>query len=173
MDYFDVTETFPKFIKFNSEYNNHIHHCIISFTSDWLFPTIENKEIVKILNKEGKRVSFTEIESDKGHDSFLLNVPELYRTIAGFLDGSIAFFDAALWHAVGRSSKKSRWGVFNMYGPWFMKPYYDFGCMFTDKKFESMTPLQQQLLHYDSRPVPNIDAGFATLRRVRDKLATR
>lgn len=87
--------------------------------------------------------------------------------------GSIAFFDAALWHAVGRSSKKSRWGVFNMYGPWFMKPYYDFGCMFTDKKFESMTPLQQQLLHYDSRPVPNIDAGFATLRRVRDKLAIR
>ena len=85
--------------------------------------------------------------------------------------GSIAFFDAALWHAVGKSGKKSRWGVFNMYGPWFMKPYYDFSCMFTDKQFDSMTPLQRQLLHYDSRPVPNVDAGFATLRRVRDKLA--
>ena len=85
--------------------------------------------------------------------------------------GSIAFFDAALWHAVGKSSKNSRWGVFNMYGPWFMKPYYDFSCMFTDEQFESMTPLQRQLLHYDSRPVPNIDAGFATLRRIRDKLA--
>ena len=88
MDYFDVTETFPKIMKFNGEYNNHIHHCIISFTSDWLFPTRENKEIVKILNKEGKRVSFTEIESDKGHDSFLLAVPELYRAISGFLDGN-------------------------------------------------------------------------------------
>ena len=85
--------------------------------------------------------------------------------------GSMAFFDAALWHAVGKSSTKSRWGVFNMYGPWFMKPYYDFSAMFTDEEFESMTPLQRQLLHYDSRPVPNIDAGFATLRRVRDKLA--
>lgn len=86
--------------------------------------------------------------------------------------GSIAFFDAALWHAVGKTSNKSRWGVFNMYGPWFMKPYYDFGVMFSDEQFEAMTPLQRQLLHYDSRPVPNVDAGLATLRRVRDKLAT-
>ena len=74
--------------------NDHIHHCIISFTSDWLFPTKENKEIVKILNKEGKKVSFTEIESDKGHDSFLLNVPDLYKTISGFLSGNYKKFRA-------------------------------------------------------------------------------
>ena len=88
MDYFDVTEEFPKVIKFNEEYNHHIHHCIISFTSDWLFPTNENKEIVKILNQSGRKVSFTEIVTDKGHDSFLLNEPDLYKTISGFLNGN-------------------------------------------------------------------------------------
>ena len=79
---------FPRVIKFNTEDNDHIHHCVISFTSDWLFPTIENKEIVKILNKEGKKVTFTEIETDMGHDSFLLEVPELYKTISGFLNSN-------------------------------------------------------------------------------------
>ena len=59
--------------------------CIISFTSDWLFPTIENKKIVEILNQLGKKVSFTEIQTDKGHDSFLLEEPDLYKTISGFL----------------------------------------------------------------------------------------
>ena len=88
MDYFDVSETFPKIIRFNTDDNSHIHHCVISFTSDWLFPTNENKEIVKILNQEGKKVSFTEIETDSGHDSFLLDVPELYKTIKNFLNGN-------------------------------------------------------------------------------------
>jgi len=88
MDYFDVTKIFPKSIEFNSEDNSHIHHCIISFTSDWLFPTDENKEIVKILNKHGKKVSFTEIESDRGHDSFLLDVPDFTETVSSFLNGN-------------------------------------------------------------------------------------
>ena len=45
-------------------------------------------EVVKILNNAGKKVSFTEIETDKGHDSFLLNEPDLYKTISGFLNGN-------------------------------------------------------------------------------------
>ena len=53
MDYFDVTESFPKAIKFNSDINKHINYLVISFTSDWLFPTKENLQIVKILNKFG------------------------------------------------------------------------------------------------------------------------
>jgi Homoserine acetyltransferase len=88
MDYFDVTKIFPKSIEFNSQDNSHIHHCIISFTSDWLFPTDENKEIVKILNKHGKKVSFTEIESDRGHDSFLLDVQDFTETVSSFLNGN-------------------------------------------------------------------------------------
>ena len=66
----------------------HINYLIISFTSDWLFPTIENKEIVKKLNYFNRKVSFTEIETDKGHDSFLLDEPDLDLTINGFLESN-------------------------------------------------------------------------------------
>ena len=61
---------------------------MISFTSDWLFPTRENKEIVEILNSLSKNVSFLEIETDKGHDSFLLDEPDLDFAIKGFLESN-------------------------------------------------------------------------------------
>jgi homoserine O-acetyltransferase len=61
--------------------------CLVSFTSDWLFPTSESREIVHALNAVAANVSFVEIESDKGHDAFLLDEPELFATLRGFLDG--------------------------------------------------------------------------------------
>ena len=61
---------------------------IISFTSDWLYPTQENKDIVIALNAIGADVGFVEIESDKGHDSFLLNVPDFLNALKNFLDKS-------------------------------------------------------------------------------------
>jgi len=88
MDYFDLTESFSKSVEFSSIPNKHINYLIISFTSDWLFPTKENKQIVDILNYNARKVSFTEIETDKGHDSFLLDEPELDLTISGFLDSN-------------------------------------------------------------------------------------
>src|SRR5204862_8325926 len=45
--------------------------CIISFTSDWLFPTSESRALVHALNAVAANVSFVEIETDKGHDAFL------------------------------------------------------------------------------------------------------
>jgi homoserine O-acetyltransferase len=57
----------------------------VSFTSDWLFPTAEIKTVVKALNAAGASVSFVEIETPGGHDAFLLDEPELYATIRGFL----------------------------------------------------------------------------------------
>ena len=88
MDYFDITESFPKSVEFSSKNNKHINYLVISFTSDWLFPTKENKQIVNILNYHARKVSFTEIETDKGHDSFLLDEPEFDLTISGFLDSN-------------------------------------------------------------------------------------
>ena len=85
MDYFDLEKKFSDMIQFSPKQNSHINYLIISFTSDWLFPTIENKEIVKILNYYTRNISFLEIETDKGHDSFLLDEPELDFTIKGFL----------------------------------------------------------------------------------------
>ena len=88
MDYFDVSESFPKSIKNNFDSNKHINYLVISFTSDWLFPTKENLQIVEILNQNICKVSFTEIQTDKGHDSFLLNEPELDRSLMGFLNSN-------------------------------------------------------------------------------------
>jgi homoserine O-acetyltransferase len=59
--------------------------CLVSFTSDWLFPTEESRSIVHALNAAGVSVSFVEIETDRGHDAFLLDEPELFGAIDGFL----------------------------------------------------------------------------------------
>jgi len=88
MDYFDLEKNFSASIEFSPTPNQHIRYLIISFTSDWLFPTSENIKIVKTLNYFRRNVSFTEIETDKGHDSFLLDEPELDLTIKGFLDNN-------------------------------------------------------------------------------------
>ena len=88
MDYFDLEKKFSTAIEFSPIPNQHIRYLIISFTSDWLFPTSENRKIVKTLNYFTRNVSFTEIETDKGHDSFLLDEPELDSIIKGFLDNN-------------------------------------------------------------------------------------
>ena len=59
--------------------------CLVSFTSDWLFPTEESRAVVHALNAAGASVSFVEIETDRGHDAFLLDEPELFSAINGFL----------------------------------------------------------------------------------------
>jgi homoserine O-acetyltransferase len=61
--------------------------CVISFSSDWLYPTSGNRAIVRALNRAAANVSFVEIESDKGHDAFLLDEPDFHRTLAGFVAG--------------------------------------------------------------------------------------
>lgn len=60
--------------------------CIISFSSDWLFPTFENKHIAHALNAAAANVSFVEIETDRGHDAFLLDEPEMFAAVRGFLN---------------------------------------------------------------------------------------
>ena len=62
--------------------------CVASFTSDWLYPTSESRQVVHALNAVAANVSFVEIESDKGHDAFLLDEPELHDTILGFIGAS-------------------------------------------------------------------------------------
>jgi len=59
--------------------------CVVSFTSDWHFPTEESRALVHALNASGASVSFVEIETDKGHDAFLLDEPELFGAIGGFI----------------------------------------------------------------------------------------
>jgi homoserine O-acetyltransferase len=62
-----------------------VRFCVFSFTSDWLYPTSESRSIVRALNVAGARTSFLEIQSDKGHDAFLLDEPVLRSALGGFL----------------------------------------------------------------------------------------
>jgi homoserine O-acetyltransferase len=61
--------------------------CLVSFSSDWLFPTAQSRAIARALNGTAANVSFVEIDSDKGHDAFLLDEPDFFTTLAGFLSG--------------------------------------------------------------------------------------
>ncbi len=61
--------------------------CLVSFDSDWLFPTAQSRIVARALNRAGANVSFVEIKSDKGHDAFLLDEPDFHRTLLGFLSG--------------------------------------------------------------------------------------
>ena len=88
MDYFDL-EADAGGVLANAFKGCEARVCLVSFTSDWLFPTSESRKIVHALNAVAGNVSFVEIESDKGHDAFLLDEPELDQTIYGFL-GSVA-----------------------------------------------------------------------------------
>jgi homoserine O-acetyltransferase len=63
---------------------------VASFSSDWLFPTAESRAIVRALNAAAANVSFVEIETDKGHDAFLLDEPVFHRALGGFLRGAAA-----------------------------------------------------------------------------------
>ena len=87
MDYFDLSKRFDGNLSKAFEKTN-TKFFIISFTSDWLYPTSENREIVIALNSIGKDVGFAEITSDKGHDSFLLDIPDFLNTIKNFLNTS-------------------------------------------------------------------------------------
>ena len=85
MDYFDLAEEHGGQLSDVFRVNA-ARFCIISFTSDWLFPPVENKRIAHALNAVAARVSFVEIKSDKGHDAFLLDEPEMFATVRGFLN---------------------------------------------------------------------------------------
>ena len=87
MDYFDLAQENGGVLA-NAFKGTPVRYCLISFSSDWLFPTEESRAIVRALNAVAANVSFVEVESDKGHDAFLLDEPEFHQTLQGFIDGS-------------------------------------------------------------------------------------
>jgi len=87
MDYFDLAAAHGGVLA-NAFEGCDTRFCVISFTSDWLYPTVENREIVRALNAVAANVSFVEVESDKGHDAFLLDEPDMFATLGGFITGA-------------------------------------------------------------------------------------
>lgn len=86
MDYFDLAEEHGGRLG-DAFSGTKARFCLVSFDSDWLYPTAESRHIVHALNAAGAPVSFVELSAPFGHDSFLLEVPALDRVIKGFLDG--------------------------------------------------------------------------------------
>ncbi|MGB7406275.1 MAG: homoserine O-acetyltransferase [Pacificimonas sp.] len=84
MDYFDLAEAHGG--KLAAAFRGtQTRFCVVSFDTDWLYPTSESREIVHALTAAGAEVSFVELSSPFGHDAFLLDTPELYEIVAGFL----------------------------------------------------------------------------------------
>jgi len=84
MDYFDLAEEHGG--RLGAAFAGaRARFCLISFDTDWLYPTGESRAIAHALNAAGAQVSFVELSAPFGHDSFLLDVPAQDRVIAGFL----------------------------------------------------------------------------------------
>jgi homoserine O-acetyltransferase len=83
MDYFDLAQPYEKleeaFAGVEAKF------LVISFSSDWLFPSYQSKEIVSACRRVGAEAIYTEIQTDYGHDAFLLESGQLTSLITNFL----------------------------------------------------------------------------------------
>lgn len=93
MDYFDLSQPSGDLRKELSKVK--ASFLVISFSSDWLFPSYMSKEIVSALRRNNKDVTYAEIQSDYGHDAFLVEVDTLSRLIVNFLE----YFDPRNRHS--------------------------------------------------------------------------
>ncbi|MHC4593267.1 MAG: hypothetical protein ACYS8L_11335, partial [Planctomycetota bacterium] len=88
MDYFDLAADHGSLIDaFKSVKSRFL---VVSYSGDWLFPTYQSKEIVRALQANGVPTTFCELESEYGHDAFLLEDKQLTQAISGFLRNTYA-----------------------------------------------------------------------------------
>jgi homoserine O-acetyltransferase len=84
LDYFDLAAQHGGVLAEAFRKARGVRFCVLSFSSDWLYPTAESRDIVRALNAAGCRASFAEIETDKGHDAFFLDEPRFDQALRGF-----------------------------------------------------------------------------------------
>jgi homoserine O-acetyltransferase len=87
MDYFDAAQGFPSLAA--SLERATARFLVISFTSDWLYPSYQSLEIVSALRSRNRDVAYCELPSNYGHDAFLVEVGEQTELVAGFLDATL------------------------------------------------------------------------------------
>ena len=78
--------------------------------------------------------------------------------------GNMVIFDSGLWHKGGKATNKSRWSIFNYYGPWWMKPYYLFDQMLGKKKLNNLNTNLKRMLHAYSTPPKSSSIRVKTLK---------
>ncbi|TVR53819.1 MAG: homoserine O-acetyltransferase [Puniceicoccaceae bacterium] len=84
LDYFDLADAYGSLEEAVERVDSRV--LAVGFTSDWLFPPEQNREIALALLRRWKDASYAEIRLDLGHDSFLVEAPELDRLVRGFLE---------------------------------------------------------------------------------------
>lgn len=87
-DYYDLVDRDTSCYSLQTIASRRTKFLVISYSSDWLYPTYQAKELVQALKRAGQNVSFCEIEADCGHDAFLLPDERLGTLVGGFLDGT-------------------------------------------------------------------------------------
>lgn len=85
MDYFDIAEEHGGKLA-DAFRGTQARFCMVSFDTDWLYPTAESRHVVHALNAAGAKVSFVELSAPHGHDSFLLEHDQLDRVVKGFVE---------------------------------------------------------------------------------------
>ena len=93
IDYFDLPGKYGQVEKAFEKTTGRF--LVISFSSDWLFPPYQSREIVSALTRTGKDVTYCNIESAYGHDAFLLDQKTLPKLVKGFLDQTRELHDIA------------------------------------------------------------------------------
>jgi homoserine O-acetyltransferase len=86
-DYFDLKDRVSSEECIRDLRNSRSKFLVISYSSDWLYPTYQARELIQALKRSGQDVSFCEIEADCGHDAFLIPDTRLTNLIRGFLHG--------------------------------------------------------------------------------------
>jgi len=84
-DYFDIAAQYGSGSLAEAFSRAKAKFLVVSFTSDWLYPTYQSRDMVKAMKKSGLDVSFCELASEWGHDSFLLPSENLSTLLKGFL----------------------------------------------------------------------------------------
>jgi homoserine O-acetyltransferase/O-succinyltransferase len=86
MDYFDVTGGHNSLAQAFERGTSRF--LVISFSSDWLYPSYQSQELVRALRSRNCDVAYVELESNYGHDAFLVDIAEQARLVSGFLQST-------------------------------------------------------------------------------------
>jgi homoserine O-acetyltransferase len=87
MDYFDLAADHGGVLA-NAFRGLATRFCVFSFSSDWHYTPEESRDLVRALNAAGCETSYVSIDTDKGHDAFLLDEPEFEAALTGFIDAA-------------------------------------------------------------------------------------
>jgi len=87
MDYFDLTNGHGSLAQALSGAG--ARFLVISFSSDWLYPSYQSQEIVRALRSRNCDVAYVELESNYGHDAFLVDVASQTDLVRGFLASTL------------------------------------------------------------------------------------